>query len=271
LPLQQQVIYDLHMFHLTRETRFAINPGEKAIAKPTNSYAGYPSLTGFGHYLSLRTTLTGDLHPDTGYLRNIKELDDVIRRQGIGIIAEAIRNKTALAMIPIDLFKRLKNSWPGATLHALHLSLSPFLSIGILAKENPMVRLSQKFEFAAAHRLHNPALTDAENRKAFGKCNNTHGHGHNYEVQVTLSGTPDANGLLIDIPDFERIVAETVIDRFDHRFLNIEVAEFRELIPSVENIAKVIYGLLKPKFGGLTKLASVTVWETPKTWCEYTE
>jgi 6-pyruvoyltetrahydropterin/6-carboxytetrahydropterin synthase len=259
------------MFQLTRETRFAINPGETVSGPPTNSYAGYPSLNGFGHCFTLRVTLAGDLHPDTGYLRNIKEIDDVVRRRGIQIVADAIKSGASVATVPIHLFDRLKSAWPGASLHALQLSLSPFLSVGCFAKEHPMVRLSQKFEFAAAHRLHNPALSEAENRKAFGKCNNTHGHGHNYEVQVTLIGQPDANGLLIDIPAFERNVADTVIERFDHKFLNLEVPEFRELIPSVENIAKVIYGLLKPKFEGSTRLASVTVWETPKTWCEYLE
>ena len=68
------------------------------------------------------------------------------------------------------------------------------------------------------------------------------------------------------------MVAATVIDRFDHKNLNVEVPEFRELIPSVENIAMTIYRLLKPRFGGgRAELASVTVWETPKTWCEYSE
>ena len=136
-----------------------------------------------------------------------------------------------------------------------------------------MTRLSQRFEFSASHRLHNPALPDDVNRRTYGKCNNPHGHGHNYEVQVTLAGTPaDDTGLLIDVPEFEQTVARTVIDRLDHKNLNVEVPEFRNLIPSVENISRVIYHLLKPKLEtGRTRLASVTVWETPKTWCEYSE
>jgi 6-pyruvoyltetrahydropterin/6-carboxytetrahydropterin synthase len=135
-----------------------------------------------------------------------------------------------------------------------------------------MVRLSQKFEFSATHRLHNPALSDDENCRTYGKCNNPHGHGHNYEVQVTLAGTPGKTGLLVDVPAFERIVATTVIDRFDHKNLNVELAEFRDVIPSVENIASTIFKLLKPPFTDMgAKLASVTVWETPKTWCEYSE
>ena len=135
-----------------------------------------------------------------------------------------------------------------------------------------MIRLSQMFEFSAAHRLHNPSLDDESNRRMFGKCNNPHGHGHNYQVQVTLKGEVDDNGLLIDLPEFERIVAQTLIQRFDHKHLNLECEEFRSLIPSVENIARVSYELLKPRFSDhRAKLASVTVWETPKTWCQYGE
>ena len=135
-----------------------------------------------------------------------------------------------------------------------------------------MVRLSQTFEFCASHRLHSPALSDEENRRTYGKCNNPHGHGHNYELQVTLAGKPDARGVLIDVPVFERVVAETVIEPFDHKNLNEEVPQFADVIPSVENIAQVIYRMLAPRFAAeKAKLASVTVWETPKTWCEYSE
>jgi 6-pyruvoyltetrahydropterin/6-carboxytetrahydropterin synthase len=160
----------------------------------------------------------------------------------------------------------------GPTLEALELRLSPFLAYSALRSELHMVRLSQKFEFSATHRLHNPALSDDENSRTYGKCNNPHGHGHNYEVQVTLAGTPGKTGLLIDVPAFERIVATTVINRFDHKNLNVELPEFRDVIPSVENIAATIFRLLKLPIGDAgAKLASVTVWETPKTWCEYSE
>jgi len=137
-----------------------------------------------------------------------------------------------------------------------------------------MIRLSQKFEFSASHRLHNPTMSDETNRQTFGKCNNPSGHGHNYELAVTLRGPADENGVVMPVPQFERIVAETVVERFDHKNLNEQVAEFRDVIPSVENIARVIYRLLKPKFagaGGGVELAAVTVWETPKTFCEYAE
>ena len=132
-----------------------------------------------------------------------------------------------------------------------------------------MVRLSQKFEFSASHRLHNPQLSEEENRRLFGKCNNPNGHGHNYVLEVTLSAPATTQ---LQVPDFERIVSDTIIEPFDHKNLNTELPQFRELIPSVENIAMVIYRLLKnPVEKSGAKLAAVTVWETSKTWCEYSE
>lgn len=262
------------MFRLTREVRFAVNeaPDPQLGTLPTNGHGGFPSLTGFGPYLSLEVTLSGPLDPVSNYLLNIKQIDATLRNRAIPTVAEAVRSaRSTPAQLVGRLFQKLE-AWPPLSLEALKLNLSPFLSLSAFGSERPMIRLSQKFEFSATHRLHNPNATDEENRHVFGKCNNPHGHGHNYQVQVTLIGEPDGNGLLIDVPQFERIVAANVIDRFDHKNLNVEVAEFRELIPTVENIAMTAYRLLKPKFTGKqSRLASVTVWETPKTWCEYSE
>jgi 6-pyruvoyltetrahydropterin/6-carboxytetrahydropterin synthase len=223
------------------------------------------------HYFALRVRLAGELEPRTSYLLNIKDVDREVRAVGIGIVAAAIREGRFGAGMVAELFERLRGSWSGVRLDQLELALSPLMVLQVCAKEFPMVRLSQKFEFSATHRLYNPKLSEEENRRAFGKCNNPHGHGHNYELAVTLAGQAD-QALLANVPEFERVVATTVIDRFDHKNLNVEVEEFRELIPTVENIAKVIYGMLKPRFAEQkARLASVTVWETPKTWCEYSE
>jgi 6-pyruvoyltetrahydropterin/6-carboxytetrahydropterin synthase len=269
------------MFRLTREVRFAINasggPDAQLAAKPTNSYAGFPSLTGLGHFFTLQPTLAGQVDLTSSYLLNIKQVDSVVRQRGVPHVAAAVRSGRfgGGAGVAAELFTLLRDGWPGVTLASLKFSLSPFLSLSVHSSEYPMpglVRLSQKFEFSASHRLHNPALSDERNRAIFGKCNNPHGHGHNYELQVTLAGTPDDNGVLVDVPSFERIVAASVIERFDHKNLNTELSEFAGLIPSVENIARVIYGLLKPPLQAQhTRLVAVTVWETPKTWCEYSE
>ncbi|MEA2711106.1 MAG: 6-pyruvoyltetrahydropterin/6-carboxytetrahydropterin synthase [Phycisphaerales bacterium] len=273
------------MFRLTREVRFAINDAGGAeddpqlSRPPSNSYGGYPSLVSYGRFYSLAVTLAGELNPATGYLRNIKDIDDAIRRHVIPAIradALALNEPRVRALTPFEqpvvALGLLQSVLPQSIVDGVRLSLSPFLSIASLASEHPMVRLSQKFEFSASHRLHSAQMSDEENRKCFGKCNNPNGHGHNYEVQVTLAGQPDEKGLLVDVPAFERVVAQTVIEKFDHKNLNVEVGEFRELMPSVENIAMVIYRLLKPKFSEQrAQLAAVTVWETPKTWCEYSE
>jgi len=263
------------MFRLTREVRFAINstPDDQLAGKPTNSFGGFPSLTGLGHYFTLQATLVGPLDSASRYLRNIKDIDTAVRQHAIPFVDHAVRTQTFRggAIIVRGLFDLLKDRWPGAELEQLSLAITPFQSWLVLAKELPMVRLSQKFEFSASHRLHNPALSADANVQTYGKCNNPHGHGHNYEVQVTLAGRPDSRGVLVDVPDMERAVNAAVIDRFDHKNLNEELPEFKNLIPTVENIAMTIFQLLKPRFEGAGKLASVTVWETPKTWCEYSE
>lgn len=303
--------YNPGMFRLTREVRFAVNaaPDDQLRGTPANSFGGYPSLTGFGQYFGLSITLSGDLRPDSAYLRNIKDVDDAVRRIGIPLVREHVLGSLrgggstgtsagGLSEVSGDgaglrgapegeagaecrrpsglvrhLARALRDAWPGATFEALTLSLSPFLSMSARAEESPMLRLSQKFEFSASHRLFNRDCSEEENRRLFGKCSNPNGHGHNYELQVTLAGGPDPiDGVLANLPDFERIVASAVIDRFDHKNLNVDVPEFAELIPSVENIARVIYRLLKPRFDDAgAALAAVTVWETPKTWCEYSE
>jgi len=252
------------MFRLTREVRFAINeaPDLQSRQKPSNSYGGFPSLTGRGQFVRMQVTLEGEPDRESCYLRNIKEIDQVVRERCLGLNFNLH-----------EVFDCLRDAWPGATLHSVTVCLTPFLCATQLASEFGMyTRLSQKFEFSASHRLHNPELPEDVNRKVFGKCNNPNGHGHNYEVQVTLRGTPNESGLIVDVPAFERVVQEHAVERLDHKNLNLDVPEFAELIPTVENIAMVIYRMLKDRFTSIgADLASVTVWETPKTWCEYSE
>src|ERR1700760_1060390 len=111
-----------------------------------------------------------------------------------------------------------------------------------------MVYLTRKIEFAASHRYDNPALSPEENKRLFGKCNNPHGHGHNYTLEVTVAGEPDAvTGMVLDLKELKEILEREVMQRMDHRFLNYEVAELKGMIPPCENIAKVIWELLEPK------------------------
>lgn len=264
------------MHDLTREVRFAINSPDDAAPsdRVANGFGGFPALLGFGHFFVLRVTLRGATDPSSHYLINIKDVDSAVRGQ----VAPRMRELLSQASPPrpeqvaLEIDRCLRGAWPGVSLYETRLFLSPYFSVGVSAPEHSMVRLSQKFEFSASHRLHNPDLSEEENRRLFGKCNNPHGHGHNYELEVKLAGVPDENGVLLNLPEFERIVMSAVIDRYDHKNLNVELPEFRQTNPTVENIAQVIFELLAPRFTKTpAKLLSVTVWETPKTSCEYAE
>jgi len=111
-----------------------------------------------------------------------------------------------------------------------------------------MVYLTRKIEFAASHVYHNPALSPSENKRIFGKCNNPHGHGHNYTLEVTVAGEPDpVTGMVLDLKDLKEILEREIMQRMDHRHLNLEVPELKGQIPTCENIARVIWNLLDPK------------------------
>ena len=111
-----------------------------------------------------------------------------------------------------------------------------------------MVYLTRKIEFAASHLYHNPALSTEENRRIFGKCNNPHGHGHNYALEVTIAGEPDpVTGMVLDLKELKEILEREIMQRMDHRFLNYEVAELKGQIPTCENVARLIWNLLEPK------------------------
>lgn len=261
--------YNADVFRLTREVRFAVPTAAEPFLHGTNGHGGIPPIEGLERFFTLRVSVQGALDLRSSYLRNIKDLDDAVRTVAIPRIARHVVDhpRDAGGGLLIELLAAL--TFDGISVVALALAPSPFHSLEVRTSEPGMMRVSQKFEFSAAHRLHNPALSDEENRALFGKCNNPRGHGHNYELLVTLVGPPDASGRAMSTGTLERLVDDVVLKRFDHKHLNEETAEFRTVNPSVEQIAKVCFDLLKPALAG--KLASVTVWETPKTWCEYSE
>lgn len=264
------------MFKLTREVRLVIPAGDAARrrgAAGINGFGGIPAIEGLAFYYTLRVSMVGDLDSKSSYVRNIKEIDDRVRALAVPALTALIdTGRFTFASALSALAQQLTDAWLGARVTRIALATSPQQTISIDPSEKQMIRLSQMFEFSAAHRLHNPDLDDQANRDTFGKCNNPHGHGHNYQVQVTLAGTPDASGTLMPVSQLERIVEAHAISLLDHKFLNVEVDAFKTLNPSVENIAKVIYQMLKSHLKtGHCDLASVTVWETPKTFAEYAE
>jgi 6-pyruvoyltetrahydropterin/6-carboxytetrahydropterin synthase len=109
-----------------------------------------------------------------------------------------------------------------------------------------MLRLAKRYPFSASHRLHSDQLSDDENDRLFGKCNNPFGHGHNYVLEVGLSGEPDPeSGMLLPRPELDRIVRQAALDRIDHANLNTDVDAMRGVVPTTENLALVIGRLLR--------------------------
>jgi len=130
------------------------------------------------------------------------------------------------------------------------------------------VELGRRYRFSASHRLHSEKLSAEENRRVYGKCNNPHGHGHDYVVEVAVSGTVDpATGMIANLADLDGFVEGEVLEAFDHKLLNEDVAVFRDSVPTTENVCKEIYQRLKhfPK----AKLERVRVEETSNNTFEY--
>jgi len=123
--------------------------------------------------------------------------------------------------------------------------------------------------FNAAHRLHNRNWSDIKNKEVFGKCNNPNYHGHNYDLEVKIIGecNPDT-GYVIDAKILSQIIKAKVLDRFDHKNLNLDTEEFKDLNPTAENIAAVIYNLIKPELQSTLEL-KIKLYETPRNYVEY--
>ncbi len=131
------------------------------------------------------------------------------------------------------------------------------------------VSVFRKEHFNAAHRLHNPNWDDSKNAEIFGKCNNPNWHGHNYEVVVKLTGEIDPDtGYVYDMKVLSDLINQEVIRKFDHKNLNLDTEEFKELNPSAENIAVVIYQKLRDKIEERFDL-KITLYETERNFVEY--
>ena len=131
------------------------------------------------------------------------------------------------------------------------------------------VAVFRKESFNAAHRLYNPAWDNAANDRVFGKCALPNYHGHNYDLVVKVVGEPDPEtGYVMDMKILSDLVQQEIVERFDHRNLNLDTVEFRNLNPTAENIAVVIFNLLRPHIDTRLEL-QVRLYETPRNFVEY--
>ena len=131
------------------------------------------------------------------------------------------------------------------------------------------VKVSRKEHFNAAHRLYNPSWSDEKNDKVFGKCNNPHFHGHNYEVIVSVIGEPDPEtGYVFDMKLLSDLIKQHVLLKFDHKNLNLDTEYFTTLNPTAENIALVIWRILRQRIDPKFEL-KITLYETERNFVEY--
>ncbi len=262
------------MLELRRTVRFSLGGGIEGRPRH-NTFSAWPAMRGLGRYYELTVACRGEADPTTGYLINIKHIDDAVREH---VLPQLERLTSAPGANPIDLamgevmrmvLHRLQQPLEG-TVVQVTLVLSPFLNLTLEADPMDSVLIRQQYEFSAAHRLHVTTLSDEENQTIFGKCNNPAGHGHNYRVEVAARAPIDAHGRTIEPQTLDAVVDRHAIQRLDHKHLNTDVPEFADLNPSVENISKVIWNMLRQPVRGMkAELEEVSVWETGKTVCVY--
>lgn len=258
---------------IRRTVRFAVGA---ALPDGINGFGGRPAIATLSHFSQLEVGCRGAPDPTTGYLIDIKAIDAAVRGSAIAIISESSPDALPAATL-IRVFDALRADL-GTILFACRWHLSPFCSLEVTMPQPDesarRVCIRQSFDLAAAHRLHVDSLSDDENRKIFGRCNNPNGHGHNYRVEPRVSMPVTDGPPPLTLDQLERLVDEVVIRPFDHKHLNLDTKEFGPggLNPSVENIARVFFEKLQPAINAACPQASldaISVWENDRTCCTY--
>lgn len=285
------------MIQLSRTVRFCLNdapaqPSESAESVTTNTpgldpseptwqapprhnaFSAWPPMRGLGRYYQIRVRCAGHVDPATGYFVSIKHIDRAVATAVLPYLQQRVHATVSTATIPMGqlmrlLIERLQEPL-NRTVVELRLALTPYYCLTVRSRDMSSVIIRQQYEFAAAHRLHTPKLSDKENREFFGKCNNPSGHGHNYRLEVAVVAPIDPEGHITPVQDLDALIDTTVIQKLDHQHLNVDVPQFARLNPSVENITVVIYDMILQEIGKLgLELEEVSVWETDKTVCTY--
>jgi 6-pyruvoyltetrahydropterin/6-carboxytetrahydropterin synthase len=267
------------MHKLLRSVRFSLNPFLESEQQGYNSYASRPAGEGLSIFFELTVGLVGQVETETGFIVNVADIDRAVHRDVLPVFAERIRADfrggrhigfCQLAGLLNSAKQLLADKFGRAKLNELSLKLNPFRKVAVdcgqVPEDRRMIYFSEKFEFAATHRLWNEKFSKNHNLEVFGKCANPAGHGHNYIVEVTVK-TPISE-TDFSIGDYERVVDSELIGILDHKNLNADVAYFSEHNPTVENIAVFAWEKLAGKFGSAV-LHCVTVWETDRTCCCY--
>ena len=266
------------MHTLSRQVRFSLDPFSDRQTQGFNSYASRPCGEGMGLYFSLWADLASELDSDTGFVVNVSQIDEAVRAGVVPLFAEMVQEtfQVRQKLTLMSLVEVLKKSWvvigdsfQPKIVKRLSLDLNPFKRITIQSNEAKMFIFSEKFEFSAMHRLWNDKFDEAKNFEMFGKCANTAGHGHNYILEVSVEKRVDSQDDGWH-SEFEKDVKEHFLDLVDHKNLNVDVAEFESLNPTVENLSLLAWQKLEKRMKN-AKLHKVVVWENDRTYCSYAE
>lgn len=227
---------------------------------------------GHGHNYEGSLTVAGPIDAHTELVINIADLDRAIR-DVVGELDHKFLNQDVAFFaahnptcewVGAYLFERLGRTVATERVE-LHEDSSTFVEY---FGEEAAMTLTRRFSFSAAHRLESRGLSSEENMRIFGKCNNPYGHGHNYELEVTVEGRPDpVTGLVVPLGVIDAVVNREIIDPMDCRHLNEEVPEFRQMNPTSENLAVVIWNRLAGKLPAV--INRIRLWETRKSCFEY--
>jgi len=244
-------------------------------ASPQENLAAYGVDTRpHGHDYVLDVFYAGSINQNDGMIVNLDELKPVLAdllNQFDGQFLNDLKyfnNRPAtLENIVEEFWRQLPPQLGQGNLRRVQLQET---SRRWIERTPQAMKLTTKYEFAAAHRLNAPQMSQHDNEDLYGKCNNPRGHGHNYGLEVTIEGTPDArNGTLIAQAELDKIVDEEVFSRFDHRHLNEDCPEFADVIPTSENLAQVIFDVLRPRLQSEgRRLCKIGLHETQKNYFE---
>lgn len=238
---------------------------------------------GHGHNYVVELTASGELDARTDMVVNMADIDRVLKSNVLAPLDGRFLNREIafFEQRPPTLENIAEYIWTAVApalpersrLRAVCVWETPALWAERREGDNGMiVSVTRSYEFSASHRLHSNSLTDDENRAVFGKCNNPHGHGHNYTIEVTMTGEPDIRtGMLYSLETLDRVVDEEVLSRFDHKHLNLDTPEFADRNPTSELLSVVVWEKLARQLPaqGSPRLSKVVVRETARNSFEY--
>ena len=263
------------MWTLGREVRFSINPFLAEDRNGFNSFASNPPGDGLALYFALSVELTGQIDPSSGFIANVTDIDKAVRADIVPLFSRQTRQRfrkqqhsslsDLVGLVRLSQ-RKLDDKFKPAEVSKLALQLNPFRKIAVDSEDCEMFYFSEKFEFAAMHKLWNNTFSKEKNFEVFGKCAHPSGHGHNYVIEVTVKLPEQAEDFCLG--SFEKIIDDRLMEQLDHKNLNEDVSYFTEAIPTVENIAAFAWSRLSEAFKE-AELHCVTVWETDKTYCSY--